>query len=834
MLKIRLESTLWLSSWLVLSCRLLMGQSSSPLQAVNAFSDDNRLAPGCLASISGNGLPSTAAGVSVGGELALVFQASSTQWLIQIPSDLAPGPTTIQIGAAPAISATLTQYAPALESADLTGTGMIAALHGQPTPVLVSPSSTAKPGEFLEVYATGLGPSNADGSVSGTVTITIAGTQVPVITSTLSTSVPGVYAVDVQLPASLPSGNDPVVLSIAGLASNKLTLPVSAASSQLGAQSPLSRVAGLSIPDNVRAVAVNGQYAYACASASIAVVDFSSLSQPAIVATFAQADLVNADYMTCDVVQNRLFVTADTSGSNAQGTTGQLLIYDLTNPVNPQRITSFATGKRFIFGQVLSGNTLFLPTVSVWSNGSYNGDLVAEDISNISQPARISTLFQGSPGWNTTYGGSQPISAAVPMAQPFIVASSTTATSWPTSASDTGTLFSVDISNPKQMSIVSTLNVPGSKIMETVVRDGNVVLGVGDTAEWEYPSIAPQSSVLVLADYTDPRNPVLLSNQITPFTTVGVGTLFGAMALGQGQFVVAGQSFNGPACLLAVNATNPGAPVLTPVYVPYPVIGLAWSGSILVTAEQTNGLGFYQLNAQAPATTVSAASGMAPVAPGSIVSIYGSNLATTGTSATTVPLPTNLGGTSVTITDGSGATAALGLFYAGPNQINAEVPETASTGTATLTITTPSGTQTASVMLAAVAPGLFTANQSGKGVAAAQLVTNQSNGQQTTVDIFNAPCAAGACVGIPLDVSSGNTALVLFGTGIQNRASLSDVTVMIGGQALPGFYAGPAPMFTGLDQVNVLLPASLAGSGTVNITVSISGTQSNVVTATFQ
>jgi len=227
------------------------------------------------------------------------------------------------------------------------------------------------------------------------------------------------------------------------------------------------------------------------------------------------------------------------------------------------------------------------------------------------------------------------------------------------------------------------------------------------------------------------------------------------------------------------------------------------------------------------ATVVSAASGTAPVAPGSIVSIYGSNLATAGTSAGTLPLPTNLGGTTVTITDSSGATAALPLFYAGPAQINAEIPQAASTGTATLAITVPGGAQTGSVMLAAVAPGLFTANQSGKGVAAAQF----ANGQQPAIDIFS--CAAGSCAGVPLDVSSGNTALVLYGTGIQNRASLSDVTVAIGSQTLPAAYAGSAG-FIGEDQVNVLLPASLAGSGTVNITVSISGTLSNAVTATFK
>jgi uncharacterized protein (TIGR03437 family) len=233
--------------------------------------------------------------------------------------------------------------------------------------------------------------------------------------------------------------------------------------------------------------------------------------------------------------------------------------------------------------------------------------------------------------------------------------------------------------------------------------------------------------------------------------------------------------------------------------------------------------------------TVSAASGTAPVAPGSIVSIYGSSLGTTGTVATSLPLPINLGGTSVTITDSSGAQTPLPLFYAGPTQINAEIPTTASIGAATLTITTTaSGSQTGPVTLAAVAPGLFSADETGKGVAAAQLVTDEPDGSQTTLDIFQCPSGAGTCIAVALDVSGGNTALVLYGTGIQNRAALSDVTVTIGSQTLPAVYAGAAPNYAGEDQVNVLLPSSLAGSGMVNVSVTVSGIASNVVTMAIQ
>jgi len=230
---------------------------------------------------------------------------------------------------------------------------------------------------------------------------------------------------------------------------------------------------------------------------------------------------------------------------------------------------------------------------------------------------------------------------------------------------------------------------------------------------------------------------------------------------------------------------------------------------------------------------VSAASGTAPVAPGSIVSIYGSNLASTAMSATTLPLPLSLGGTSVSITDSTGAQATLPLFYAGPTQINAEIPQAVNAGGATLTISTGSGAQTSPVTVAQIAPGLFSANQTGAGVAAAQFVSD-TNGAQTTVDVFECTGGAGTCAAISLNVSGGNTALVLYGTGIQNRAALSDVTVTIGSQTLPAAYAGAAPNYAGEDQVNVLLPSSLAGSGTVNVYVTVAGTRSNVVTVDIQ
>ena len=114
----------------------------------------------------------------------------------------------------------------------------------------------------------------------------------------------------------------------------------------------------------------------------------------------------------------------------------------------------------------------------------------------------------------------------------------------------------------------------------------------------------------------------------------------------------------------------------------------------------------------------------------------------------------------------------------------------------------------------------------------AQFVSNLVTG--APVPVFDCSLGVGNCTALPLDVSAGTSALVLYGTGIRNRGKLSDVTVTIGGQSLPGFYAGAVPNFTAEDQVNVSLPSSLVHGGTVYVTVSVAGTASNQVTVYLQ
>jgi uncharacterized protein (TIGR03437 family) len=115
-------------------------------------------------------------------------------------------------------------------------------------------------------------------------------------------------------------------------------------------------------------------------------------------------------------------------------------------------------------------------------------------------------------------------------------------------------------------------------------------------------------------------------------------------------------------------------------------------------------------------------------------------------------------------------------------------------------------------------------------VAAATAIVTQASdpSRQSTFPVFQ--CTASGCTAVPIDLGVDTpTFLSLFGTGIRNRSSLANVSVTVGTTAVSALYAGPAPNFTGLDQVNIPLPLSLQGSGWTSVVIMVDGQLSNTV-----
>ncbi|HWE53699.1 MAG TPA: IPT/TIG domain-containing protein [Bryobacteraceae bacterium] len=216
-----------------------------------------------------------------------------------------------------------------------------------------------------------------------------------------------------------------------------------------------------------------------------------------------------------------------------------------------------------------------------------------------------------------------------------------------------------------------------------------------------------------------------------------------------------------------------------------------WSGT-LTFAQSTNIVNAASLKAGA-------------VAPGSIISIFGSNFMTgVAVSPSATNPPTTLGTTTVTI---GGHAAAL--FYASPTQINAVVDPATPTGTQTVVITSSAGTQQGSVVIDANAsPGLFALNGLGTGDGAFV----------NALTALLGPFTPGT--------TNGQTYLEFFLTGLNLSVK---PTVTIGGVAATVLFWGASPCCDGLDQINVQIPLTLAGAGRVPVVVSDNGTTSNSV-----
>lgn len=212
-----------------------------------------------------------------------------------------------------------------------------------------------------------------------------------------------------------------------------------------------------------------------------------------------------------------------------------------------------------------------------------------------------------------------------------------------------------------------------------------------------------------------------------------------------------------------------------------------------------------------------------------IASAFGTGLATA--SATDVPLPTTLGGAKVTIKDASGAERLAPLFYVSPTQVNYQMPPGTQPGLVTVTITAGDGTiSTATEHARTVAPSLFTANASGSGVAAAYAVRVR-NGVQTNLPVARFDSTRNQFVPEPLDLGApgDQVFLILYGTGLRKRSDVANVRALVGQNYVVADFAGEAPGYVGLEQINLLLPRALIGRGEIEVSLTVDGFTVNPV-----
>jgi len=233
------------------------------------------------------------------------------------------------------------------------------------------------------------------------------------------------------------------------------------------------------------------------------------------------------------------------------------------------------------------------------------------------------------------------------------------------------------------------------------------------------------------------------------------------------------------------------------------------------------------------AAVLNAASFQLPglVAPLGMVSIFGSGLADSQQSVSSVPFPTTLAGAQLMI-----GGQPLPLFYASDGQINAIVPTAIAANEHDQLIVVRDTTQSApaDLLVADNNPGIFTFNQSGSGQGAILNAVSGVLAAPAGTAPGSAPVTAGNYVSIYLSSlgavsnppADGNPA------GSNSTTNLTP-TVTIGGAPAAVSYSGLAPGEVGVYQINAIVPAGVTG-GAVPVVVTLGNGISNTVTIAIQ
>ena len=246
------------------------------------------------------------------------------------------------------------------------------------------------------------------------------------------------------------------------------------------------------------------------------------------------------------------------------------------------------------------------------------------------------------------------------------------------------------------------------------------------------------------------------------------------------------------------------------------------------------GLGFAQTPVFNGTSVVNAAGFQNPVAPGSLISIFGTNLASTTAQADTIPLSTSLGGVTVQFVQG-GNNFNAPMLFASPgsasasSQLNLQVPWELVPGGGNVTaIVTVNGNASApqQINVGPLGPGVF-----------------ESNGLAIAVNNLDGTLAwqAGVVPGLTTHAAKAGDVLVIYATGLgavdtqipdgqapanfdnKLRNNTTPPTVLVGGVQAQLIYSVLSPQFVGVNQLAIFVPSGVTPGNNVPLQIQEGG-----------
>ncbi|MCI0663509.1 MAG: hypothetical protein L0220_20800, partial [Acidobacteria bacterium] len=171
------------------------------------------------------------------------------------------------------------------------------------------------------------------------------------------------------------------------------------------------------------------------------------------------------------------------------------------------------------------------------------------------------------------------------------------------------------------------------------------------------------------------------------------------------------------------------------------------------------------------------------------------------------------------------------------NRITLLIPPQTSPGVALITVTN-NGNVVAqgTASIGVTAPGLFSADLSGQGLAAALVLRIRADGSRTYEPVALFDFEQNRFVPVPIDVSNEaeQVFLLLSGTGIRNHNGLANLRAKVGSENAEVTFAGSQGILPGVDQVDMRLLPTLRGRGEVSVELSVDGRAANIVRVKFK
>ncbi|MBL3601375.1 MAG: hypothetical protein JMN25_16175 [gamma proteobacterium endosymbiont of Lamellibrachia anaximandri] len=278
-----------------------------------------------------------------------------------------------------------------------------------------------------------------------------------------------------------------------------------------------------------------------------------------------------------------------------------LTVYGLTDPEQPELLASAASGVTgtHASGLYVQGDLAFINTIIfIWGSSfvGIRGDTIIYDLSDPLNPQSLGLFYntpQGSypqwPGSNYFIGES-----AVGKDDVVYLMSSSAETA---AVGGTGRLRMLDVSDPQNVTEAGVFDLPGSVLLGGMAIQGNRALVVGTDGPFVISDGSPLQSgqmTLHLLDVTDPLNPVILGSELSAGEGLYKLLLFSVRSVTDDLFLIEDILLNGQAKLRLVDTSDPANFRVIDIDTASVVGGALFNSGLLYTASDS-GLGVYDL-----------------------------------------------------------------------------------------------------------------------------------------------------------------------------------------------------------------------------------------------